>query len=168
MNLVKGGKTSVDHAMGRPFKVPTPPKVRNLPTGNYLLLIYSKLCNRQAPPPLSFSCCGSSSHSKISTPLPFSFFQLLSSLSHFLFPCCVPVTVWLGMLFGPWIVICPVVLHLQFFISLLFCYSEDTSQQFFVISFVHFPSFNVQQLPMFSKLNNSSCLMRRENKNSTM
>lgn len=27
MNLVKGGKTSVDHAMGRPFKVPTPPKV---------------------------------------------------------------------------------------------------------------------------------------------
>ena len=167
MNLVKGGKTSVDHAMGRPFKVPTPPKVRNLPTGNYLLLIYSKLCDRQAPPPLSFSCCGSSSHSKISTPLPFSFFQLLSSLSHFLFPCCVPVTVLLRMLFGLWIVICPVVLHLQFFISLLFC-SEDTSQQFSVIFFVHFQSFNVQQLPMFSKLNRSSCLMRREHKNSTM
>ena len=167
MNLVKGGKTSVDHAMGRPFKVPTPPKVRNLPTGNYLLLIYSKLCDRQAPPPLSFSCCGSSSHSKISTPLPFSFFQLLSSISHFLFSCCVPVTVLLRMLFGLWIVIRPVVLHPQFYISLLFC-SKDTSQQFSVIFFIYFPSFNVQQLPMFSKLNRSSCLMRREHKNSTM
>ena len=114
MNLVKGGKTSVDHAMGRPFKVPTPPKVRNLHTKIYLLLIYSKLCDSLDPPPLSFSCCGSSSHSKISTPLPFSFFQLLSSLSHFLFPCCAPVTVLLRMLFGLWIVICPVVLHLQF------------------------------------------------------